>query len=112
MRELRTFELDQPGLPVSWRAGYGQTVCAVAGKLWVTVEGNPGDIWLAPGDELALPEGYRVWLSGDGAGARFTLAQVPAPWSLRRLLAWLRALRHRVDEHSTDAFGECPRIWA
>ena len=58
MRELRTFELDEPGQPVSWRAGYGQTVCAAAGKLWVTVEGNPDDIWLEPGQELALPEGY------------------------------------------------------
>ncbi|WP_455279121.1 DUF2917 domain-containing protein [Cupriavidus necator] len=112
MRELRTFELDEPGQPVSWRAGYGQTVCAAAGKLWVTVEGDPNDIWLEPGAELALPEGYRVWLSGDGPGARFTLAQTPAPWSLRRLGAWLRVMRHRVEEHSTDAFGECPRIWA
>src|SRR5213595_501246 len=65
MRELRTFELDEPGQPVSWRACYGQTVCAMAGKLWVTVEGNPDDIWLEPGAEMALPEGYRVWLSGD-----------------------------------------------
>jgi len=112
MRELRIFELDEPGQPVSWRAGYGQTVSAVAGRLWVTVEGNPHDIWLEPGAVLALPEGYRVWLSGDAPGARFTLAQTPAPWSLRRLVAWARALRHRAEEHSTDAFGECPKIWA
>jgi len=84
----------------------------VAGKLWVTVEGDPNDIWLEPGTDLALPEGYGVWLSGDGPRARFNLWQTSAPRSLRRLGAWLRVMRHRVGEHSADAFGECPRMRA
>lgn len=109
MRELRVFELDEPGLPVSWRARDGQTVTAVEGRLWLTVEGHLADIWLLPGVACALPAGARVWLSGEGAGARFTLAETPMPWSWRRAVALLRLAGQRVRERKTDAFGECPQ---
>ena len=45
MRELRTFELDEPGRPVSWRARHGQSVTTLEGSLWLTLEGHPADIW-------------------------------------------------------------------
>ncbi len=110
MRELRIFELDEPGRPVSWRARHGQSVAAVEGRLWLTVEGSLADIWLLPGAAYALPEGARIWLSGEGARARFTLAETPAPWSWRRAVVLARMLRQRLGEHRTDAFGECPQV--
>lgn len=107
MRELRTFELDASGRPVSWRAREGQTITARQGRLWLTVQGHHADIWLAPGDVMALPEGERVWLSGDGAGASFTLAQAASPWSLRRLAKALRAVGRRVTGRSAGLPAAC-----
>ncbi len=79
MRELRTFELEGPDQPVMWRARHGQSVTALEGRLWLTVEGHIADFWLRPGDVLTLPEGDRIWLSADAPGARFMLAESPAP---------------------------------
>jgi hypothetical protein len=83
MKELRHFELEDTGQPVSWRARAGQSVIARHGRLWLTIEGQHADIWLMPGTTFALPENARVWLSGETPGARFTLAQVTSPFSLR-----------------------------
>jgi len=89
MRELRMFELDEPGPPVSLHGGCGHSVKVMEGRLWVTEEGRIGDVWLKPGQVFNLAEGRRFWLSGDGA-VRFMLAETSAPPSLRRLVAWLR----------------------
>ncbi|WER46264.1 DUF2917 domain-containing protein [Cupriavidus sp. WKF15] len=109
MRELRVFELDEPEQPVSLRAGYGQNVKVTEGRVWITMEGCAADFWLQPGEVLALAEGERYWLSGEGGPARFALAAVSAPLSWR-LAAGLRVLAHRWGEWKTDAFGECPRL--
>ncbi|SDC40148.1 Cupin [Cupriavidus sp. YR651] len=112
MRELKTFELDEPGLPVSWRAPHGQSVTVLEGRLWLTVEGQIADMWLRPGDVVALPEGTRVWLSGESPVARFRLAESAAPLSLRRIAAIACQLARRWAERKTDAFGDCPQISA
>lgn len=112
MRELRTFELDEPGQPVSWRARHGQTVTALEGSLWLTVEGHHRDIWLRAGDTHALTEGERVWLSAESGTARFLLTETPAAWTLRRAVFVARQLKRRWDARKTDAFGDCPRIHA
>nr|WP_315596462.1 DUF2917 domain-containing protein [uncultured Cupriavidus sp.] len=112
MRELRTFELDEPGRPVSWRARHGQSVTALEGRLWLTVEGQVADIWLRPGDVYALVEGERVWLSGEAPTARFLLTETPAPWSLRRGVYLARQLMRRWNGRKTDAFGDCPQASA
>ena len=91
MLELRVFELDEPEQPVSLRAGYGQSVKVIEGRVWVTVEGCVADYWLKPGEVFAL-------------------AAVSAPLSWRRLAAGLRVVAHRWGEWKTDAFGECPRL--
>ncbi|MWL86058.1 MULTISPECIES: DUF2917 domain-containing protein [unclassified Cupriavidus] len=112
MRELRTFELDDPGQPVSWRARHGQSVTALEGRLWLTVEGQLADIWLKPGDTRALTEGDRVWLSAETDVARFLLTEVPAPWSMRRAVFIARQLARRWNARKTDAFGDCPQASA
>ncbi len=112
MRELRTFELDEPGHPVTWRARHGQSVTALEGSLWLTVEGQIGDVWLRPGDVVVLAEGDRVWLSGEAPAARFLLTETPAPWSVRRVVFMARQLKRRWNERKTDAFGDCPQVSA
>ena len=37
---------------------------ACAGRAWVTVEGDPEDYWLAPGEALPLAPGERAWIGG------------------------------------------------
>jgi len=87
MREIRIFELDRPGVPVSWRSARAQTIAAQAGRLWVTQEHQLQDIWLKPGQSIEVPAGVRFWLSGepvDGTPARFAVTEdINAP---RRLL--------------------------
>ncbi|WP_020204928.1 MULTISPECIES: DUF2917 domain-containing protein [Cupriavidus] len=107
MRELRIFELDEPGRPVGWRAREGQTVKAVEGRLWLTIEGHHADIWLLPGACCALPAGARVWLSGESEGARFTLAETPVPLSWRWLAILGRALGRRLGQRRAGA-TQCP----
>ncbi len=96
MQELRDFELDRAGTPVSWHARPGQRIVARAGHIWLTVEGQRSDVWLAPGQSFDLPDGAWVWISADAPGARFTVAQQSAPLSWRALLALLRP-RPRPD---------------
>ncbi|CAG9175459.1 DUF2917 domain-containing protein [Cupriavidus respiraculi] len=107
MRELRTFELDGSGRPVSWRAREGQTITARQGRLWLTVEGHHADIWLVPGDVAVLPEGQRVWLSGDAPGASFTLAQAASPWSVRRLAKVARTVVRRATGRPAGLPAAC-----
>ena len=113
MRELRTFELDEPGRPVSWRARHGQSVTALEGSLWLTLEGHPADIWLRPGDVYVLAEGERVWLSGETAAApfaRFLLTETPAPWSLRRAVFIAHGRGMALDEPGGQ-FGPIGGCW-
>lgn len=112
MRELRTFELDDSGQPVSWRARHGQRVTAIDGLLWLTIEGQTADIWLRAGEGMALPEGAQVWLSGESPGARFQLSEAPAPLSVQRAAAIARQLLRRWNARKTDAFGDCPQVSA
>lgn len=110
MRELRTFELDEPNQPVSWRARYGQSVTVLEGQLWLTIEDQIADIWLKPGAVYALPEGVNVWMSGETGPVRFMLSEASAPLSLRRLAAFARVLFRIIARTThTDAYGASPR---
>lgn len=108
MRELRIFELDEPGRPVRWRAPEGQSVKVLEGRLWLTLEGHHADIWLLPGAVYALPAGATVWLSGECEGARFTLAESAAPLWWRWLGGMTGALKRRFAERRGNGAGECP----
>ncbi|WP_296655718.1 DUF2917 domain-containing protein [Paraburkholderia sp.] len=50
----------------TWRAARGGwlIVRACAWRAWVTVEGDPADYWLAPGEALLLAHGERVRIGG------------------------------------------------
>jgi quercetin dioxygenase-like cupin family protein len=74
MREIRTFELEHGEPAVAWRIARPGVLTVTEGQVWLTLEGDAEDYWLAPGAPFALPQGARVWVSAGRDGARFSLA--------------------------------------
>lgn len=48
----------------TWRAAHGGWLGACVGHAWVTVEGDPEDYWLAPGEALPVAPGERLRVGG------------------------------------------------
>ncbi|MBP0591312.1 DUF2917 domain-containing protein [Paraburkholderia sp. LEh10] len=74
MREIRTFELEHGEPASAWRVAQPLTVNVLAGELWLTVEGDAEDYWLAAGESFELKRGAIAWLSAGQDGARLSLA--------------------------------------
>jgi quercetin dioxygenase-like cupin family protein len=74
MREIRTFELDHGEPATAWRVARPLTLQVMAGQVWLTVEGDLRDYWLASGETFELNRGARVWVSAGQGGARLALA--------------------------------------
>ena len=73
MREIRTFELEHSEPASAWRAAQPLAVNVLAGELWLTVEGDAEDYWLAAGESFELKRGAVAWLSGGRDGVRLSL---------------------------------------
>ncbi|MEX3930799.1 DUF2917 domain-containing protein [Paraburkholderia phymatum] len=73
MREIRTFELEHGEPASAWRVAQPLAVNVLAGELWLTVEGDAEDYWLAPGESFELKRGAVAWLSAGSEGARLSL---------------------------------------
>jgi len=52
MREIRTFELEHGEPASAWRVAQPLAVNVLAGELWLTVEGDADDYWLAAGESF------------------------------------------------------------
>jgi hypothetical protein len=63
------------------------------GSLWLTVDGEPDDLFIEHGQGVALPPGARVLVQAMHAPARAVVLR-PAGWRERAHAAW-RALVHR-----------------
>jgi hypothetical protein len=90
MREIRTYELDGHDVPTCWFIDRAQTLAVAHGELWLTVEGEAGDIWLRAGESIELERRASVWMSAGREGARFSVTSVSAPakhWA-ERAMAW------------------------
>ncbi|MGH8781412.1 DUF2917 domain-containing protein [Paraburkholderia sp.] len=74
MREIRTFELEHGEPAAAWRAAQPLVVKVMAGEIWLTVEGDAEDYWLASGESFRLPRGAMAWISAGRNGARVALA--------------------------------------
>ena len=84
MREIRTFELDRHDVPTGWFIDRPQTLKVTHGQIWLTVEGETGDIWLRAGESSncspirpsgsARPRG-RPFFDGVGLGAAQALGR-------------------------------------
>ncbi|WGS49184.1 DUF2917 domain-containing protein [Paraburkholderia sp. D15] len=98
MREVRIFELEQGEPVAAWRVARPSIFKVISGEIWLTVEGEATDHWLATGESVELPKRAVAWISAGQAGARFAVASgsertamTPiASWSLfNRLPRWL-----------------------
>jgi hypothetical protein len=66
-----------PGATLTWRVDANSTLTVQGARVWLTRVSSPYDHWLAPGEELRLQRGERVWLSTDGdAAARVSLSSL------------------------------------
>jgi Protein of unknown function (DUF2917) len=88
MREIRTLEQRAGDAPECWFIDRAHSLTVCQGMLWLTVEGEPDDRWLGPGDSAELAAHSRLWISSE-TGSRFSLASAAALPSARGLAAWL-----------------------
>lgn len=99
------------GMCSTWRATQSGWLAACAGRVWITVEGDPEDYWLAPGEVLPLAAGECARIGGwdeavacewrpfDTAGVRLPRRGALAAWFARCAswaARWSRHARIRV----------------
>ena len=77
MHRIENFELST--LPVvAFQASAGTVIRVTAGRLWLTVQGQPLDVWLQAGESWSVPGANAVlWLSAE-ALACFQIAHAIA----------------------------------
>ena len=85
---IRTLELDHDQL-VAFDAAPGERVRLMFGAAWLTQEGEPGDSFLRPGDELTL-RGGRVLVGALGQTRLHRLADARPAAARHRLAHGLR----------------------
>ncbi|MGF6755426.1 DUF2917 domain-containing protein [Paraburkholderia sp. GAS42] len=73
MREIRTFELQHDEPAAAWRVARPLILKVMAGEIWITLDGDPEDYWLAAGETFELPRGARAWVSAGPGNARVAL---------------------------------------
>ncbi len=59
-----------PAQPLRLRVGAGRHITSVSGTTWVTIDGDPRDIILEPGDSHAFEHPGRVMVTALGGDAR------------------------------------------
>ncbi|OAJ57427.1 hypothetical protein A6V36_04960 [Paraburkholderia ginsengiterrae] len=92
MREVRIFELEHGEPATAWRVARPSIFKVISGEIWLTVEGEGDDHWLATGESIELPRGAVAWISAGQAGARFAMASGSERTSSARpvpMLNWL-----------------------
>ena len=68
------------------------------GSLWLTVDGEPDDVFLEPGQGVALRAGARVLVQAVHAPARAVVLR-PAGWRERLRAAWQMRLHAAARAH-------------
>ncbi|MGF6773201.1 quercetin dioxygenase-like cupin family protein [Paraburkholderia sp. GAS199] len=74
MREVRIFELEHGEPAAAWRVARPSIFKVISGEIWLTIEGDSEDHWLATGESIELPRRAVAWVSAGQSGARFALA--------------------------------------
>ena len=69
MREVRIFELEHGEPAAAWRVARPSTFKVISGEIWLTVEGDSEDHWLATGESVELPR-RRGGVDQRGPGRR------------------------------------------
>ncbi|CAN5406696.1 hypothetical protein BH10PSE16_BH10PSE16_20370 [soil metagenome] len=78
MYQIENFELSTSRV-VAFHPKAGCVIRVTAGRLWLTVQGQPHDVWLQAGESWAVPGVNAVlWLSAEPS-ASFQMAHAIAP---------------------------------
>ena len=65
MHRIENFELSTCRV-VAFQASAGTVIRVTAGRLWLTVQGQPVDVWLQAGESWSVPGANAVlWLSAE-----------------------------------------------
>ncbi|NUZ08327.1 DUF2917 domain-containing protein [Piscinibacter koreensis] len=70
-------------------------LCVTRGLLWLTLDRQPDDHMLRPGDRFTLPRGAHALLQGLAADTRVLVVE-PAPSALQRAARTLQVAMLRV----------------
>ena len=105
MRELRTYELDGAGIPVSWRVRHGER--HRAGRPPLADPGGAAPTSGCAGEASTRPRATACGCRPSAAAPE--LAYTPAALSWRRLLFAALLLARRLRAPRTAAFGDCPQ---
>jgi quercetin dioxygenase-like cupin family protein len=89
MREVRIFELEHGEPAAAWRVARPSIFKVISGEIWLTVEGDGEDHWLATGESIELPRRAVAWISAGHVGARFALASGSEHSATRPAAGWL-----------------------
>lgn len=94
MREVRIFELEHGEPASAWRVARPTIFKVISGEIWLTVEGDSEDHWLATGETIELPRRAVAWVSAGQTGARFAMASGSERTAVRPIaglsvLSWL-----------------------
>lgn len=83
------------------RRASGGVLGVLEGRVLMTVEGDPQDYWLEPGEALPFAPGERVWIGGWDEAVRCELC-TPSAFSGERyarvVLGWLARLVARAPK--------------
>ena len=78
MHQIENFELSISRV-VAFQAKAGCVIRVTAGRLWLTLQGQPDDVWLQAGESWSVPGANAVlWLSAEPS-ASFQMAHAIAP---------------------------------
>ena len=78
MREVRIFELEHDEPATAWRVARPSIFKVVSGEIWLTIEGDSEDHWLATGQSIELPRRAVANALGDASPAPEAVADARA----------------------------------
>ena len=85
MYQIKHFELATQR-PVALHLRAGSVIRSASGCVWLTMAGQPDDVWLNAGESWTVTRVGTVWISAEAAAA-FQVAQLAAPRSVRGTLS-------------------------
>lgn len=78
MQRLDRFE-STSATPSRLHVTAGSSIRVCQGRLWLTIEGQLEDVWLAPGEAWHASAHVTVWLSGEPQASFELLHPRPGP---------------------------------
>lgn len=78
MVQIEHFELTS-SRPAALALGAGTVIRVTRGRVWLTLQGQPEDVWLHACEQFTVPASGTVWVSAEPA-AQFQVARAVSAW--------------------------------